>query len=94
MYRQGDLLFVREDSVPEWMRRNGKTADGVIKLGEATGHAHKLVDGDLYQRQFIESKGGARVVHEEHDTIELPEGVYRVIRQREFGEQGDATVTD
>jgi hypothetical protein len=28
--------------------------------------------------------GGAQVVHEEHATIQLPKGLYRVIRQREF----------
>jgi len=29
-------------------------------------------------------KGGADLVHEEHDTIPVSEGDYRIVRQREF----------
>jgi hypothetical protein len=34
------------------------------------------------------------VVHEEHRTIELPTGSYRVWRQREFDPRQDLTVMD
>jgi hypothetical protein len=29
-------------------------------------------------------KGGAELIHEEHDTIPVGEGCYRIVRQREF----------
>lgn len=32
----------------------------------------------------IADAGGAELVHEEHDTIKLPPGTYRIRRQREF----------
>ena len=33
---------------------------------------------------FVKAKKGAKIVHEEHGTIELEPGLYEVIRQREY----------
>lgn len=98
MYRQGDLLIVPHESS---ISSNAKLVpDGVVQLGEATGHAHVLKDGKVYRDSWgaasvLESDGEARLVHEEHETITLPEGTYRVLRQREFQPEGDwAHVSD
>lgn len=64
----------------------------IVAYGEATGHKHEfegdaklLASGD---RMFAEVSEAAQLVHNEHDTIEIPEGFYKVVRQREFdGEQ-------
>lgn len=88
MYRQGDLLIVRADAVPASTKL---VASGVVQEGEATGHAHVLEEGtvlDFHGTRFLTSFGEARLVHDEHDTIVLPEGSYRVIRQREYTEDG------
>jgi hypothetical protein len=86
MYRQGDVLIVA-DRVPAQERQ--PVRDGVLVYGEATGHAHRVEGGAVFDvggTRFIEASSGARVVHEEHETIELPEGSYRIVRQREYDE--------
>jgi hypothetical protein len=62
----------------------------VLAEGEATGHAHAIADpgallfeGDGEER-FLELVEAAMLTHEEHETIVLPPGAYRVIRQREY----------
>lgn len=98
-YRQGDLLF---DTMGDAVALSGTPRpDGVIARGEATGHAHRFEDltagavferaGRLYVKVVAES---ARIVHEEHGPINLPKGVYRVVRQREFDSGWERTVRD
>jgi hypothetical protein len=70
----------------------------ILARGEATGHAHRL-DGDvqLYESRaelFFNAKVAVPLVHEEHETIIIPEGNYKVIRQREFGEDFIRYVSD
>lgn len=101
MYRQGDLLIVEIDKIPN-KKRLRKVKDKIILRGEATGHAHQLVGGDLYSERwgsglglgvgqgrsgpnmYIDIGKTAKIVHQEHDTLELPKGSYQVVRQREY----------
>jgi len=87
-YRQGDLLFVSRPRIPTGMATGGVTRpDAVIERGELTGHAHRLEGGAVYDRDsrtYLEVNPGGRVVHDEHDALELPEGWYVVVRQREY----------
>jgi hypothetical protein len=84
MYRQGDLLFMEVDSIP----KIAKLVDSTIILrGEATGHAHRIENGQVFRtwdQTFLKADQGAKVVHDEHGPIELDAGVYVVIRQREY----------
>jgi NADPH:quinone reductase-like Zn-dependent oxidoreductase len=92
MFRQGDLLFVKieANAIPN----NAKAGDGILALGEATGHHHKLVGGDHFTfavndgalRQFAKmGEAPAMVTHQEHATIELPGlTAWEVFRQREY----------
>jgi hypothetical protein len=93
-YRQGDVLLTAVASIPpraEGVRRDRGRV--VLAYGEATGHAHAITDagaellqdpltGDLFVR--VDDPGGAALAHEEHATITLPPGAYRVVRQREY----------
>ena len=87
-YRQGDVLFVSRPEIPAGLVAYGVTRpDGVIERGELTGHAHRLEGGAVYDRDgrtYLEVNPAGRVVHEEHDTLELPQGWYVVVRQREY----------
>ena len=93
MYRQGDLLIVEIDRIPK-RRKMRKVNDRIILRGEATGHAHQLVGGDLYSARwglgfnqpemYIDIAKTGQIVHQEHATLELPKGFYRVVRQREY----------
>lgn len=103
MYRQGDLLFRKIDKVPSEAKLR---KDDVILRGEASGHKHRIVNGQIYetiQKNYIQpdsvtmyiiAKKGARVIHEEHAPIELEIGIYIVIRQREFDGQEERMVMD
>lgn len=97
MYRQGDLLIVRAEGLVTRGAYAREIVDGVIQEGEATGHAHRLVGGDAWNDRgdtFLVSDGSATLTHDEHDTITLPEGSYRVLRQREFTPEGERRVRD
>jgi hypothetical protein len=94
MYRQGDILFV-SGSIPD---KAEQAESRVVAYGEATGHSHRL-EGDATvlnapQGMFVRAGTDAAIVHDEHATIQLPEGEYRVIRQREFDEGAIRYVSD
>ena len=92
LLRQGDVLLIPVDRVPD---DGAVTASGwrvVLAEGEATGHAHAVLaeeaelvetrDGTLYLH--VGGTGTAELVHEEHDTIPIAPGAYEVRRQREY----------
>lgn len=88
LYRHGDVLIEKVDCLPENSR---KLKHVILAHGEVTGHSHRIMNksnAQLYETHenlFLEVRAeGAEVVHEEHATIELPEGYYRVWRQREY----------
>ena len=98
MWRQGDLLIQSADSIPE----AGKKQKALTLLASRiSGHAHAIAEkrtcrifrsGDeWFLDVFADS---ASLVHPEHDAIELPEGKYRVWRQREFSSGGARFVED
>lgn len=101
MYRQGDVLVVPIAEIPE--QAVSADRDGgriILAYGEATGHAHAIADpeteilevaGTRYLR--VGSKG-ASLRHEEHGPIELPEGSYRVVIQREYSPREIRPVAD
>jgi len=103
MWRQGDVFVTRVDAIPERARRS-PLPHGILVHGELTGHSHRLESpksamlfsgthgiGELY---LDVPAGGTRIVHEEHGTIELPEGLYRAWRQREYSPQEIRVVRD
>jgi hypothetical protein len=68
----------------------------VLAEGEATGHAHAIDDesarlvSDGEAEELYLLVYGSRPVwlqHDEHDPLEIPPGIYQVVRQREYQEQ-------
>lgn len=93
-YRQGDVLIEEVSSIPKKAKVD---RTNILVYGESTGHAHRLNDGVLFalgEDKYVQALDGTKVTHEEHDTIELPEGVYKVIRQREYDENQIRYVRD
>lgn len=81
----------------------------VLAEGEATGHRHALHDrvtmfrddslardipAGLYVGHVRVDDASARLVHDEHQTINLPAGTYRVRRQRELEPKDARVVVD
>ncbi len=85
MHRQGDLLLTAIDQLPDGLTLR---PDNVIVRGEATGHAHRLQEGRVWEdaqgHLFLEVLIPTQVVHQEHHPIALNVGCYRVTRQREY----------
>ena len=92
-YRQGDVLLLKTrnqdlDEARAVPRDHGRI---ILAEGEATGHAHAI---DSSEAELLEVEEGERylrvdapcdLVHEEHAAIALDPGLYRVVRQREYG---------
>ncbi len=94
MYRQGDVLLISVGELPEKLEQVAREGRRVILArGEVTGHAHAIKDdrAALFRDPklaaiFLRVSGNAPVLleHAEHDTIAIPAGNYRVVRQREY----------
>ena len=92
IYRQGDVLIQRVDEVVP--KNLIKTKHNTLAFGEVTGHHHTFTDGGvtcfadtetaLPTWVKVERTEGAPLTHQEHDTIVLPEGTYKVTRQVEY----------
>ena len=104
MFRQGDVLIIPVAKLPANLenvdRENGRI---VLAHGEVTGHAHAIKDqrAALFRDPklaaiFMHVTGDAPVAleHEEHSTIQVPPGDYRVIRQREYSPEEIRNVAD
>jgi hypothetical protein len=89
LFRQGDVLLVPAEFLPSNAVPELQGERIVLAYGEVTGHAHAIdpafaVAYKVGDERFIKASPGATLVHEEHGPIELPEGVYKVVRQREY----------
>jgi hypothetical protein len=90
MLRQGDVLLIPVEEVPDEGFLIELSSRIVLAEGETTGHAHAVLgDGvELFEMdgetRYIDVVGPAELVHEEHETISLQPGAYEVRRQREY----------
>ena len=98
-YRQGDVMLVRVDRVPEGAKEVARRSL-VLAEGEVTGHTHRIVDEDAVMlttaeaATFVKLAKKSQLVHEEHATIDIPAGTYRVVRQREYSPEAIRRVAD
>ena len=105
MYRQGDILIVPIDAAtPLGAPVQRERGSVVLAHGEATGHRHRIPSRHacLHERsgvpapteRILHARRLVRLLHEEHDTIEIPAGMYRVIRQVEYTPEAIRVVAD
>ena len=98
-YRQGDILLVRVDDGeprgrPALKKQKPEKGRLILARGEATGHHHSVLAGaegtsellagpndDMY---LLVQEGIALLEHQEHGTIKVDKGTYKVIRQRQY----------
>lgn len=90
--QQGDVLLQQVKQIPTGTKaRTPGTRGHVLAEGEATGHAHVIdateglelreaPDGTLYAR----ITSAVELRHEEHQTVTVPPGVYKVGKVQEF----------
>lgn len=97
LYRHGDVLISKVEEIPTSHPRLGST----LARGEVTGHSHRFRDPEsvqLYQAGadtyvYVKSES-AELIHEEHATITLPQGYYKVWMQREYSPEAIRRVID
>lgn len=105
MFRQGDVLMRECDAIPksakEVKRDNGRV---VLAYGEVTGHSHAIANPKvkLFRDDgnggatfmSVSDPAGAALQHEEHKTINVPAGTYRVVVQQEYTPEAIRSVAD
>ena len=100
--RQGDVFVKKVKSMPEGLNPVPLDKGRVIlAYGEVTGHMHSLdsencklfVCPDTAQR-FLEITSYDALTHDEHDSIRLGAGIYKVIQQREYNYGTNTPVRD
>ena len=85
LLRHGDLLLKTIETLP----KNAKKLNtDTLQEGEVTGHKHRL-QGDFEiliqnNQKFVNAKSQLELVHEEHNTIQIPIGMYVLVQEREF----------
>jgi len=93
--RQGDLLIIRHQSIPDGVKI---AKNKILALGEVTGHMHRAVgDATVYDFQggkWVLSEKGWRISHDEHDPIKIPAGIFEIRRQREYSPEEIRKVVD
>lgn len=90
IYRHGDVVIKQVDDIKGEQK---KVNSLVLAEGEVTGHKHVL-SGQILEsvfdgRTFFELESPATLTHQEHDTLELPEGKYEYALQREVNLLGE-----
>jgi len=107
MFRQGDVLIERVSAPELGAKVKRDKGRAVLAYGEVTGHAHAIAakGAELYESateteslevRFLRvlAEGGVPLRHEEHATIEIPPGDYRITRQREYAPDAIRNVAD
>lgn len=93
LLRQGDVLLSRVEDVPDNLTAVTRSKRGVVLAeGEVTGHAHRIASrhAKLYRDEsdarYLRVMGPAPVAlaHEEHSTVKIPPGNYRVSIHAEY----------
>lgn len=92
--RQGDVMLFPVAAIPAGTPETLVDGEVVLALGEATGHHHHIPTSHAAtatvirtptDERFLRIVGApAPLVHEEHATLEIAPGEYRVVIKREW----------
>ena len=88
----GDVAIYRVEELPREFLTMKKEPHGCLAYGEATGHAHKLFDGEFDLRvdpvettvRHLRVIEPVKLRHQEHKEVTLLPGNYRIGIQREY----------
>jgi len=103
LWRHGDVVLERVEDGCELGSPIESKRSVVLAEGEATGHSHRI-DSSFDARLYSDpSNDNAKILvlvrpsdlmHEEHQTIQLPPGKYRVRIKRQYSPEGWENVAD
>lgn len=95
-FRQGDVFIEQiEETGGSGEPIQPDSGRVVLEYGEVTGHAHAIYEPQhvqFYRPEPVKDRTvrhlralqPVKLLHEEHAPIELPAGLYRITRQREY----------
>ncbi len=104
--RQGDVYVeqITEEEFNAEVKKDEQVKNDsgrvILAYGEVTGHAHAIpgtaanLFGNDEGVRFLQIETPTNLTHEEHSKVELPEGFYRVVRQREYSPEKIRFVAD
>jgi len=88
LYRHGDLLLKQVDKFPDKL---WKLNTKILAEGEITGHTHTFSTGMVQILQepkslqkYVQVEQEAELVHQEHNSIKVKEGLYILIQEKEY----------
>lgn len=87
--RQGDVLLVPAE-LPQGAVQAESKGDVILAYGEVTGHAHRIKESTKVRmwaagaERFLQVMEAAALTHEEHATVTIPPGVYKLPMQVEY----------
>lgn len=99
IYRQGDVLLYPIDMIPKGLSedQSGIVAYGEMtghnhRFTGKTVQVYKsdspqtlsLASGEYKADTFVDVKGESEIVHQEHNTLTIPEGKYAVVIEQSF----------
>lgn len=101
IYIQGDVLIERVNEMPKGRAVEPINNRIVLASGEVTGHHHSITAADV-DTAILDNNGAmflrlcreTVLTHQEHNTIPLAAGTYRVTIQREYHPEEIRNVKD
>ncbi len=90
MYRQGDVLIVAVNEIPESQPVAREQDHVVLAHGEVTGHSHRIASrhATLMRTEadvrYMRVTAPVELRHEEHSPVKIPPGNYRVTIHAEY----------
>ena len=106
MAAQGDVLFIRVDSIPDSACRVDTEGRAIEAAHSETGHSHAFAAGSdvwLYSTPdqlvgYLDVKRPSKLVHQRawdtHEEVLFDVGTYEIRRQREWVPEGWRRVVD
>lgn len=107
LIRQGDVLLIPVDALAAKKLKLKPHTDQVLAHGEATGHAHVVIDGevlvDASGKLYVRGRGVKKTAlrHQdatgavaEHHPLEVPRRLYEVRIEEDYHPQGLRRVED
>lgn len=96
MVRHGDVQIIPVNEIPKEAKKLDRKE---LAYGEVTGHAHRINIGEIFETKngelYLSVEKLSKVSHEEHKTVEIPKGKYRIIIKRQYNaENGWERVID
>jgi hypothetical protein len=93
--RHGDVIVEKVEKIPE-SKSCGERKE--LAFGEVTGHAHRVDVGELFETKegqlYLKVDTLAKLSHEEHKTMTLDPGCYKITIKRQYIPNGWTNVAD